>query len=583
VLHGIGKQNRGACPRTVVRVSLDPTALDGGRRMHVILALLLGAVSIASADNSGSPRVPTTEGIVAGSTEDGVNRFLGIPYAKPPIGNLRWQEPSEPAAWSGVRQATSFGSKCLQPSGTDTASSGDIVGSEDCLYLNVWTPADLKPGETLPVFFYIHGGALIVDSADSLLDPANGIRSYDGQSISKNLRAVVVTINYRLGLMGFLGHLALTNPFTGRGSGNYGFLDQIQALKWVRRNIARFGGDPTRVLLFGCSAGGWSEAVLVASPLAKGLFAAANISAGTEVVFPREALEEIGSRLARATGCSSLLPPLELACLRRKSGIELLRALSVSMEVGSGGVAFGPVVDNYVLTAPILDLLRQSDNRGRSIHIGTGLNEYSTIIQRMFPAGISSDEELRKAVRAIFAGGLETEPANQTVDAIVGMYPPSDYPATLFFTSQTNTLISILGDFGYHCSARRMARALSAAPNPATVRRYVHSHVFEGSIWKEFGASHVFEEMMLFGNFPKDPAFGFALTPADVQYGNDVRGYLLRLARTGDPNDTGTRARPNWETYDPARDDYFELGPVQRMKDGFRSAYCDFWDRFSQR
>src|SRR5215510_5235571 len=213
--------------------------------------------------NAFNETIRVEGGLISGVIEEGIRSYKGIPFAAPPVGDLRWKPPQPVLKWEGVRNCDAFGPECPQapyPAGSIYALPPQKQ-SEDCLFLNVWTAA--KEGEKLPVMVWIHGGSLTRGSGSN--------RVYDGTSFAKK-GVVLVTINYRLGPLGYLAHPELTAESPQRSSGNYGVLDQIAALKWVQKNIAAFGGDPARVTIFGESAGSWSVNVLVASPLARGLF-----------------------------------------------------------------------------------------------------------------------------------------------------------------------------------------------------------------------------------------------------------------------------------------------------------------------
>src|SRR3984885_6148143 len=232
--------------------------------------LSAGAGRAAAAPSSGSsgPVVNTAGGLVRGTSSSGVSTFLGLPYAAPPVGDLRWRPPAPAAGWRGIRDATQFGPSCPQAQvGNPLLPPGTI--SEDCLYLNVYAPAvgsDDQGGR--PVLVWIHGGGLVQD----------GARDYDGSKLAAD-GVVVVTINYRLGALGFLAHPALASR-PGGSAGNYGLMDQQAALRWVQRNIARFGGDPRNVTIAGQSAGGLSVLAQLVSPGARGLFQRAIVQSG---------------------------------------------------------------------------------------------------------------------------------------------------------------------------------------------------------------------------------------------------------------------------------------------------------------
>ncbi|MGH2999825.1 MAG: carboxylesterase family protein, partial [Gaiellaceae bacterium] len=244
------------------------------RIVLVVGACVAAAVLVGGASAKTHPKKPkvdptvvaTDNGVVRGAIQDGLRAFRGIPYATPPVGALRWRPPQPHASWKGVRQATEFGSGCPQSLGPFGVPSTD----EDCLFLNVYTPPGANPSSRLPVMFWIHGGALITGESTD----------YDPTALVKR-GVIVVTINYRLGLLGFLAHPALSAESPTHDSGDYGLMDQQFALGWVKRNIAHFGGNPANVTIFGESAGGLSVRSQLVSPGAKGLFAHAITESGS--------------------------------------------------------------------------------------------------------------------------------------------------------------------------------------------------------------------------------------------------------------------------------------------------------------
>ena len=255
------------------------------------------AVAKATSDSATAPIVTIDGGAVRGLAGTGVYEFLGLPYAAPPIGNLRWRPPRPPENWRGVRDATQFGPSCPQPA--SAFPPGPI--SEDCLYLNVYTPT-LRPGDHRPALVWIHGGGLTQDAG----------RDYDPSELAAD-GIVVVTINYRLGALGFLAHPALDSR-PGGPNGNYGLMDQQTALRWVQRNVRRFGGDPHNVTIAGQSAGGLSVLAQLASPGARGLFQRAIVQSGAFALKQQSlvAAEAAGEAFATAAGC----PDQTAGCLR---------------------------------------------------------------------------------------------------------------------------------------------------------------------------------------------------------------------------------------------------------------------------
>ncbi|HEU0186025.1 MAG TPA: carboxylesterase family protein, partial [Blastocatellia bacterium] len=274
-------------------------------RNLILLAVGL-AFALSGTAFTTSDAVRVEGGQVSGSVVDGVRSYKGIPFAAPPVGELRWKAPQPPAAWEGVREGADFGPDCPQPPYPQSSIyySEPREQSEDCLCLNVWTAA--RPGEKRPVMVWIHGGALTRGSGAT--------RAYDGTALAKK-GVVLVTINYRLGPLGYLAHPELTAESPDHSSGNYGALDQIAALKWVQKNIAAFGGDPDRVTIFGESAGSWSVNLLVASPLARGLFHRAIGQSGgsfgpmaylKDERNGRAPAEKIGEAFAKAAGADPI-------------------------------------------------------------------------------------------------------------------------------------------------------------------------------------------------------------------------------------------------------------------------------------
>src|SRR5690348_16682551 len=295
----------------------------------------------AVASGAAGPVVTTGDGAVRGTTAGTVAEFLGIPYAAPPTGNLRWRPPASPAGWRGVRDATQFGPSCPQTAGP-FLPPGTI--SEDCLYLNVYAPtAGNNDQGGRPVLVWIHGGGLVQD----------GSRNYDGTRLAA-AGAVVVTINYRLGALGFLAHPALAAR-PGGPAGNYGLMDQQAALRWVRANIGRFGGNPHNVTIAGESAGGLSVLAHLVSRGSRGLFQRAIVESGAFALNQQSlaTAEAAGKAFAAKAGC----PDQTAACLRRLPVTDLVKNFP--------GFAIPGVVDGKVLTQPIGRALA----RGRFAHV----------------------------------------------------------------------------------------------------------------------------------------------------------------------------------------------------------------------
>ena len=334
------------------------------------LAVFASAIfsGLLGAHRDPPPRVAidtgTLEGIFDSAT--GVMVFSGIPYAAPPVGELRWRPPQPTQPWRGVRAAKQLGRNCIQHRPYDDINPFTAGVSEDCLYLNVWTnPLDTRAPRR-PVLVWIHGGGFFAGFG--------GEERHNGARLAQK-GAVVVTLNYRLGAFGFLAHPSLARESPRHAAGNYGLLDQITALQWVKRNIARFGGDPSRVTIFGESAGGMSVGSLIASPLAKGLFQRAILESGTGVgtgINSRDDARAVALRFADSLGVYGVGPDA-IAHLRALNPDTVLAA---SLHLGAPGVpVFWPVVDGWVLPHAVDSTLASGAANLVPVIVGTNRDE----------------------------------------------------------------------------------------------------------------------------------------------------------------------------------------------------------------
>jgi len=324
-------------------------------------AALAGAVAMVALPAAASghervggqsgPTARTHEGAVQGLTADGADKFLGIPYAAAPVGALRWRAPQPPARWHGVRPATAYGNRCPQLPSSNGAGSEN----EDCLTLNVFRPQ--HGGKRLPVLFWIHGGGFQNGSGDQ----------HDGSLLARTNDIVVVSINYRLGVFGFLALPALDHETADGASGNYGIEDQQAALHWTRANIGAFGGDPRHVTIAGESAGGWAVCSQLASPTARGLFSGAVMQSGSCASQPRVTAETQGASFATALGCSDASTAAD--CLRAKPAGDLLNATpqpSASATVGGATLPIAPadaVTSGHFNRVPVINGANRDEGR----------------------------------------------------------------------------------------------------------------------------------------------------------------------------------------------------------------------------
>lgn len=463
-------------------------------------------------------------GAIAGAAgADGATlHFLGVPFAAPPIAGLRWRPPQAVEPWQGVLETLHAAPACpqpLPPPGSFYQNEFFRTSerqSEDCLYLNIWTRA--RTPQTLPVMVWFHGGAFVQGSGS--------LPSFDGEALARR-GVIVVTVNYRLGPLGFLALPALDRESANNVSGNYGLLDMIAALGWVRRNIAAFGGDPENVTIFGQSAGAVGVNAMMASPLARGLFRRAIVQsfpmAGARLGEPMQTLaqaERGGQSFARALGVETL------AELRLVSSADLIRAM------GSSAAAFGlrPNMDGHVLPNELPETIATGQGNGTELLIGATYNEGSVLLSPTTP------ESLATWVRQQFgAQGAQ----------VAKFYSGSDDDAA---TAAQDRLQS---DY-WLAAARREALAFDERGKPAYVYRFTRSAPGADPI--KVGAFHSGELAYVFGT---QASIDRPWRDRDRELSEQMQQYWSNFARTGDPNGPGL---PEWPRYGATADGVMELG-----------------------
>jgi para-nitrobenzyl esterase len=505
-----------------------------------------GTSSTPAASGAGDPTVRATDaGAVRGVAQGGTLAFEGIPYAAPPVGSLRWRAPQPPNRWDGVRDATAYGAPCVQ-----TDASGAVVGSEDCLTLNVWTPAS-PPSTPLPVLFFVHGGN---NQTGCSCDAYAGVPYYDGRYLSEHGPAVVVTVNYRLGAFGFLADPAFAGENAQHSTGNYGLRDLLLALAWVQRDVGAFGGDPSHVLLFGQSAGANDIAALFVSPGGKGLFAGVAMHSGPGVVVAAPAVEATWRAAEHALACDGAA---DVASCLRASSASAVAAVpgAVVGPPDPSGAEYDPIVDGDVLQAGPIDSVRAGNFARVPLVVGTTANEYAELADVFVRPPVADPTGYENALLALFGATLAAQ--------VSAHYPVADY------SSAHEALVMVLGDSLITCPTRRFARAVASAPGHAPVRRFLYAHSFSGAL-ASYGAAHGFDVVLLFHDTGM-----FAATSADAALSDAFGAYWSRDAATGDPNGGGA---PPWPEYDPAADSYLTLDWPVGSGAGLRAAQCDWWD-----
>ncbi|MBI5527059.1 MAG: carboxylesterase family protein [Deltaproteobacteria bacterium] len=494
--------------------------------------------------------VVTDKGAVRGVQSGDSWAFLGIPYAAPPVGELRYRPPVEPGCLAGTLQAVAFREKCLQLD--ENGDPAAMEGSEDCLVLNVWTPAGYAPGAGLPVLAFIHGGGHMTGSASE--QAKDGQYIYDGSRLAVKANAVVVTMNYRLNAFGFVAHRALSAESGYGGSGNYGTMDQIAAFRWVRQNAAAFGGDPAKVLLFGESAGAVQTCMNVVSPLSTGLFRAALMESGACTAKTLAEAEAFGAQFAEAAGCDSA--PDVPACLRALTAEQVVKAYPQKVSVAGKSGGYQPNVDGHVIPEKPADMFRKGTHNRVPLVVGANSDETSRWVPQI------TEEQYEQMVLALVAG------YQPLADAILAEYPSSDYggsPRLAYIVAST--------DAKFICTARTAARAADEGQDEP-VYRYLYSHALEngGAALKALGAYHGSELPLVFGNLTFQ---GYVPTAGEAALSDAVIGYWSRLAATGDPNGGGA---PEWPVLGGTLDAYLRLDDPMETGQGIRTAKCDFWD-----
>ena len=484
-----------------------------------LVAPLLAALTFASALAAQAPKpVRTQAGLVQGTMENGIAVYKGIPFAAPPLGDLRWRAPQPPLAWTGVRPAEKFAPACMQvPIVMPIFGMDALETSEDCLYLNIWTPSASRQAR-LPVMVWIYGGGFSIGGTS--------LAQYNGANLAKK-GVVLVSVAYRVGALGFMAHPELTAEQGGH-SGNYGLLDQIAGLQWVQRNIAAFGGDPHRVTIFGESAGGISVSMLAASPLAKGLFHRGISESGGNFAPARQANEGGENMLALAAaeknGAAFLakLGVASIADARKKPAADVLKA----SPPGLGG--FWPVFDGYVLQGDQYHLYEAGRYNDTPVLIGVNADEGA-----LFTPSITA-ETYRKNIESGYG---------EYASRILAAYPGASDAEAL------RSARDIFRDTAFAWPTWSWARLQSkTGKGPVYVYFFTHRPPYPDTPqYKDWGASHGGEISYVFGNFvPAMPP-----SAVDRAVSEEISSYWVNFAKNGNPNGTGLPQWPAFTNADP--------------------------------
>ncbi len=498
----------------------------------LLLPFLITTSTIAQAGRQDKvPQVTTANGTLEGINDSGVRIFKGVPFAQPPVGELRWKAPQPAKNWQGIRKADHFGPRAMQlPVFGDMSFRSDGV-SEDCLYLNVWTPAKSED-ERLPVLVYFYGGGFIAGDGSEL--------RYDGENIARQ-GIIAITVNYRLGVFGFMAHPALTKESPHQASGNYGLLDQQAALLWVKENIAAFGGDPRKVTIAGESAGSFSVSAQMASPLAKDLIAGAIGSSGSLLgsfaVAPLQEGEQQGEAFAETVGAKSL------ADLRNIPAEKLLEAAGKKK-----APRFSIVVDGYFLTEKPSEVYAS----GKQAHVPlmAGWNSEERNYHSLFDGLEPTPENYKNAVQKLYG---------DQADKVLAIYPGNTKEEMI------QSATDLAGDrfIGYSTWNWTDMQAKTGG-NP--VYRYYYEHprpamraemgdavaglaggVIKGEEAKKqkapvaSGAVHSADIEYAMGNLPTNRVYNWQ--PEDYKVSEILQQYYVNFVKNGNPNGLGV---PQW-------------------------------------
>ncbi|MEK7376099.1 MAG: carboxylesterase/lipase family protein [Candidatus Margulisiibacteriota bacterium] len=504
--------------------------------MKKLLLIVLSALLLCSVLPAADV-VNIDSGPIIGTDADGLRIYLGIPYAAPPIGPLRWRPPQAVQAWTGVKECAAYGSSCPQP---ESIKIG--ITSEDCLYLNVWTPAKTD-GDKLPVMVWIHGGGWSLGSGSMPM--------FNGAKLAKK-GVVFVNFNYRLGPFGFFVHPQLCKESPYGVSGNYGLMDQIAALKWVKNNISAFGGDSENITIFGESSGSMSVSLHMISPLSTGLFnrgiSQSGAPYGLGYIFPQadgqmqKAIIE-GQKLTAVLGCDKAADPI--AALRSVSSEAIIAAYPFDLTPFSPGMKFAPVIDGYVIPDDPEKMYMQGKNLDVPLIIGSNSDEGTAFYQTM------TVSEYRNWIALQFG---------KHVDEVFAMFPAkTDADVRSAFNRLSSVMI-------FSEPSRFAARSREGKTSRTFF--YHFTRVSPTELGKAMGATHGTDLLYVFGN--TDKSFGF--TGTDARLSQNMMDYWVNFAKTGDPNSSGL---PLWPVYSRTGDENIEFGDQIRVNKNLLKKECD--------
>jgi para-nitrobenzyl esterase len=496
------------------------------------------STSTQSEDQHG-PVVKAPAGALEGQMEGELRVFKGIPFALPPVGERRWNPPSPMPRWQGVKKTTEYGAACWQPKPTlsNIYTRNPMPMSEDCLTLNIWAPIHAAKA---PVFFWIYGGALV--------GGASREETYDGARLASH-GTVVVSINYRLGVLGWLAHPELSKESPLGISGNYGLLDQIEALKWVQRNIGEFGGDPSNVTIAGESAGALSVMYLMAAPPARGLFAKAIAESAYMISTPELRKASFGSPSAEDSG-------MKLAAALHAPDIAAMRAMDaekLSLAAPAAGYAPWGTIDGHVMLSQLVDVFDKGEQAPVPILAGFNSGEIRSL-RVLAPQPPASAAEYEATIRDRY-GDL--------ADEFLRLYPSANMPESLLATTR---------DALYGWTAQRLVRKQTALGQASFL--YFWDHGYPAADDAGLHAFHASELPYVFGTFDGTPPLWPKIppTPQEMRLSDAMIAYWTSFARTGKPQASN---EPDWPPFGTKRS-YMAFEDVPKPSDHLLPGMYEF-------